>query len=270
MHEHTRIDDGQQGGDGPIEQESVEASLIPAGGLESIVDKAVAEFAHCGFEAAKLDTIAAQAGVSKRMLHYHFGDKCELYKRALNRAVESFTPPQDFLERSYAVPVEGIRRFVDAIFHVVQRNPDVVSLIVRENLDPVLDYEESHRMLGESEVILQIERLLLLGQDVGAFRPGITAIDLLVLVSSISFFRTTNARTVLYYGNLNLLDPRNTEGLRRLAIDTALTFLTSNIPYSGYDSYLAPSGPAASRDSESDEDDYIAEGLSDVYSDPAD
>lgn len=218
--------------------------------LDAIVDVALTMFADNGFEATKLETIAKETGVSKRMLNYHFDDKRGLYKRALIKAAASIAPPQDFLDRSYAVPVEGIRRFVDAIFYVVQSRPEIVKLILRENLDPVLDPEESHKLLSKSEVILQIERLLLLGQDVGAFRPGISAADLLTLVSSISFFRASNAKTVLYFGNLNLHDPRNTEGMRRLAIDAALTFLTSNIPPSGYDSYLV-GGEISAPDEES-------------------
>ena len=38
--------------------------------------------------------------------------------------------------------------------------------------------------------------------------------------------------------HLDLDEPRNVEGMRRMVIDTVLAFLTSNIAPSGYESYL--------------------------------
>ena len=96
--------------------------------LNRAVDIAITHFARDGYAAAKLDAIAREAGMSKRMLHYHLGDKKELYRRALTHAAWSFAPPQDFLERSYAVPVEGIRRFVDVLFHRVAQNLSLIHI----------------------------------------------------------------------------------------------------------------------------------------------
>lgn len=206
--------------------------------LNRAVDIAMTHFARDGYAAAKLEAIAREAGMSKRMLHYHLGDKKELYRRALTRAAWSFAPPQDFLERSYAVPVEGIRRLVDVLFHRIAQNPDSVLIILRENLDPVLSAGDVVTIRNDTEVLLQIERLLLMGQDVGAFRPGISATDVVVLIASLTFFRVGNYATLNTFGELNILNQANTEGMRRLTIDAVLTFLTSNIPSSGYASYL--------------------------------
>lgn len=239
--------------------------------LEHAVDIALGHFARQGYAATKLDSVAREAGMSKRMLHYHFGDKRELYRRALTRAAWSFSPPQEFLDRSYAVPVEGIRRFVDVLYNRMTQNPDSIRLFLRENLDPVLTPDEITATRNDSEVLLQIERLLLMGQDAGAFRPGISATDIVVLIASLTFFRVGNHATLDEFGQINLLSPANTEGMRRLTIDSVLTFLTSNIPNSGYESYLAHSAPEAVEPAdheESNEGDYIADTLIDGIYDP--
>lgn len=238
--------------------------------LDRAVDIALTHFARQGYAATKLDTIAREAGMSKRMLHYHFGDKRELYRQALTRAAWSFSPPQEFLDRSYAVPVEGIRRFVDVLYNRITQNPDSIRLFLRENLDPVLSPEEITTTWNNSEVLLQIERLLLMGQDVGAFRPGISATDVVALIASLTFFRVGSDTTLKEFSSINLLSPSNTEGMRRLTIDAVLTFLTSNIPSSGYESYLTYTAPevAEPASEESDEVDYIAETLvDDIYDD---
>ena len=80
----------------------------------------------------------------------------------------------------------------------------------------------------------------MLGQDAGAFRPGICAEDVLVLVVSLCEVQVAHARTLYSVRNIDCADRRNIDGMRRLVIDAVLSFLTSNIAPSGYDSYLAP------------------------------
>lgn len=218
-----------------------------------VVDVAVELFADQGYSATKLEAVSKTSGMSKRMIHYHFADKKGLYKQAIDRAFERLVPPADVLERTSTVPVEGMRRFVDALFYRFQDNPDAVALLLRENLDGVLTPAELASLGGRTEVVLHTERLLLLGQDSGAFRPGISAADVLALVSSICVFRIGSRHTSLQPGQMTLTNQRNTEGLRRMTIDTVLGFLTSNIPDSGYASYLEPDVKPKRQSSEPDD-----------------
>lgn len=218
--------------------------------VATAVDIAIATFAREGFDATKLQSLADGADMSKRMLYYHFGDKRGLYRAALARAVRQLTPPQEVLSRSSSVPVEGMRRFVDAFFHRFLHHPDAARLVLRENLDPVLADGDDLQLQELSEVVLHVERLLLLGQDSGAFRPGISADDILVMLCSLSIFREGNMHTTAGVLGVDLANQRNTEGLRRMAIDMVLAFLTSNIPPSGYGSYLEPAAAPKRSDDE--------------------
>ncbi|WP_245945758.1 TetR/AcrR family transcriptional regulator [Corynebacterium senegalense] len=215
------------------------ADTIPsAPEAEAAAASALEVFARHGYEATKLQTLADATGMSKRMIHYHFGDKRGLYRACLTRAIHLLTPPQEVLNRSYAVPVEGMRRFVDAIFHRFLHNPGAVRLVLRENLDPVLAEGDTLKPHELSEVLLHLERILLLGQDSGAFRPEVSADDILIMLCSLCLFREGNHRTAHNLTQVDLRSQRNVEGMRRMAIDTVLAFLTSNIPPSGYGSYL--------------------------------
>lgn len=216
--------------------------------VESVVDIALDMFARTGFTQTKLSAIANETGMSKRMIHYHFGDKVGLYTRAIQRALERLTPPNEILNRSYTVPVEGMRRFVDAVFHCVQDNPEAIHLLVRESIEPALTNASADTLHGENEVLLHIERLLLVGQDAGAFRPGISSHDVMLLIVSLSSFRATNGAISRATMELNMEETRNIEGMRRMVIDTVLAFLTSNISHSGYDSYLVPKAPSPSEE----------------------
>ena len=214
---------------------------------ESVVRAAVSAFARRGYSGVKLDGLAKKTGMTKRMIHYHFGDKRGLYLAALKEASGRIAPPAEISNRSYAAPVEGMRRYVDALYHAFLDNPDAVRLILRENLDPVAAEEDAATLAEANDVLLHVERLLLAGQDAGAFRPGISAVDLLTLIASLCFFRIGNGLTALSVSDVDLESRRNVDGMRRMVIDTVLTFLTSNIPHSGYESYLE-SSPASVED----------------------
>lgn len=208
---------------------------------DAAIAAAIPVFARRGFADAKLDEIAKQSGVSKRMLHYHFSDKRGLYLSSLAAALSHTAPADEVLNRSYAVPVEGMRRFVDVMFHGFLEHPDCVRLLLRENLDAVLALEEFGSDHRDNDVTLHAERLLMLGQDAGAFRPGICAEDLLTLIVSLCEFQVAHARTSYAVSRVDFADRRNVDGMRRLVVDAVLAFLTSNIPPSGYDSYLVSS-----------------------------
>lgn len=233
--------EAQQGGTGG---QPAGASATPgadaAADAVAALDAALELFARRGYAETKLDAVAQQAGISKRMIHYHFGDKRGLYVRALALAEERLTPPTEVLERSSAVPVDGMRRFIDALFHTFLDHPDCVRLLLRENLAPALDADESEPSQRDNVVSLHAERLLLLGQDAGAFRPGISAHDLLALVVSLCEFHVAHGHDIYAAGRVDFRDRRNVDGMRRMVIDTVLAFLTSNIAYSGYESYLRP------------------------------
>lgn len=228
--------EAQQGGTG---------GQLPAADAAVALDAALELFARRGYAETKLEAVARQAGISKRMIHYHFGDKRGLYIQSLALAEERLTPPTAVLERSSAVPVDGMRRFIDALFHAFLDHPDCVRLLLRENLAPVLEAGESEPGQRDNLVSLHAERLLLLGQDAGAFRPGISAQDMLALVVSLCEFHVAHERGIYAAGRVDFRDRRNVDGMRRMVIDTVLAFLTSNIAYSGYESYLRPAAAAA-------------------------
>ena len=226
---------------------------------DAVVHAALAAFARKGYTGAKVEALAKKTGMTKRMIHYHFGDKRGLYAAALRLALDQLAPPENILNRSHAVPVEGMRRFVDALYHAFLHNPDAVRLILRENLDPAVAAEDASALAGVRDVTLHAERLLLAGQDAGAFRPGITAVDLLTLISSLCLYRVGNAATAKHVFGVDVESRRNVDGMRRMVIDTVLAFLTSNISYSGYESYLEAT-PAPTEDADPDE-------LFDIYGD---
>src|SRR5437899_6517006 len=63
-----------------------ERSEMPAGRL---LEAAVSLFAQHGFDAVSTGTVAAAAGLTQSMVHYHFGTKEKLWKTAVEHVMHA-------------------------------------------------------------------------------------------------------------------------------------------------------------------------------------
>jgi len=111
------------------------AAVAPAPDTrELILEAALVAFADDGFDGATTRDIAAAAGVSLGLLRYHFGDKTELWKAAVDRA---FAELGAGLEAAIADPRvtdddERIRRMLRDHVRFVARNPAWVRMMHEE------------------------------------------------------------------------------------------------------------------------------------------
>lgn len=228
---------------------------------EEVVATALTFFAEDGFSETKLEKIAKASGMSKRMIHYHFGDKKGLYIKAVSYALRLLRPEAEAMQLDSAVPVDGVRKIVEALYTCITKHPEAVRLLLMENLHSQDSVDSTAAYSDESNVLLNLDKLLMLGQDAGAFRPGISAEDVLVLISSLAYFRVSNKVTLKNLYSLDLESEANIEGMKRIVVDTVLAFLTSNIQNSGNSSYLVVGGKTA----EPETDDSVYSFDTDVF-----
>lgn len=232
---------------------------------EDVLNIALSKFANLGFTEAKLDAIAKESGMSKRMLHYHFGDKKGLYRQTLEHAISLLRPAGADIEVAQGTPVvDGVRLVTDALFAAYVNNPDAVRMLLLENLHHYGKVGEGNPILDQSAVILQLDKLLMQGQDSGAFRPGISAMDVFTMVISMAIFRISNRSIMLNLYSFDTLDEENTHGMARMASDAVLTFLTSNLKSTNAVSYLTP-GPGFDAKTKEDEESASYDVVSDIF-----
>lgn len=96
--------------------------LEPAKRKQAILDAALSVFAEHGFEAARLDDVAARAGVAKGTLYLYFEDKEKLFEEVVRGAV---TPIVERVSALAAAPDLAIDKVLDALFTVFEK--DVLS-----------------------------------------------------------------------------------------------------------------------------------------------
>lgn len=64
---------------------------------EALLDKALDLFLEKGFDGTSIDAITASAGMAKRTVYARYGDKTNLFKAALTRAIDDWIVPVDRL-----------------------------------------------------------------------------------------------------------------------------------------------------------------------------
>lgn len=162
-----------------------------------ILDAALIEFSQKGYSGARVDSIAAQAGVSKPMIYSYYGDKDDLYAAALREAYVQIRVGERELQLENKPPEEAIRLLVSFTLNHFQSKPWFISMLNTENLRggttirKIQDVSEI-----QSRLLQELKKILERGQKDGVFRLGIDPVDLYITIASLCYFPISNAHTL--------------------------------------------------------------------------
>jgi TetR/AcrR family transcriptional regulator len=148
-----------------------------------IVAAAERHFGERGFEATRLDDIAADVGIRRAAIFYHFGDKQELYAAMLE---EVFRNLGESLPTTGSA-VERLEAALTGWIDFVAQRPNIARLILREaaNAQPgkVTPFIRAGRSLGD-----WFRGVIAEGIASGALRPRIEPYRFLSLMSAVTIF----------------------------------------------------------------------------------
>jgi TetR/AcrR family transcriptional regulator, upper aerobic nicotinate degradation pathway regulator len=168
----------------------------PGDQLENrILQAAIEEFAEHGFAGARIERISRQAGTVDRMLYYYYGNKERLYQAVLEQiyadmigAQRNFVQPAD--------PVAGMRQLIEHAWDHYVANPNLVRLLMNENLLRGRHIRESEQVGPTSFPLVEtVSSILGAGQAQGVFRADATSEHVLMTIMSLGFFYLSNQYT---------------------------------------------------------------------------
>lgn len=102
------------------------------GSHDRILDAALQEFADRGFAGARVDRIAASAGLNKAMLYYHFGSKARLYRTAIQRVLDRLARSLEDVAASDIPPPARLDRYIETIVSLGLAEPRFAPVMLRE------------------------------------------------------------------------------------------------------------------------------------------
>ncbi|MDB4986220.1 MAG: hypothetical protein JWN04_1398 [Myxococcaceae bacterium] len=119
---------------------------------KAILDAAEAQFSELGFSGASMSTIAEAGGVSKALLHHHFGSKEGLWNAVKERRFGEFWPEQSQLAQG-PLDTAWFASSLEAYFAYLQANPAFVRLMTWNFVEPQaqeLHHEQGPFQLAEA------------------------------------------------------------------------------------------------------------------------
>ncbi|AIP65716.1 TetR/AcrR family transcriptional regulator [Burkholderia thailandensis] len=178
---------------------------LPAGiRISQILDAALAEFSASGFAGARIDDIAARAGMSKGGVYTHFGSKDEIFEALLERALRPPLPAASSAAGSTrAVPApaasapasapafESLAAIVDLLagdLYTWSTSEPVIAmlrLLISESRRAPHAVERWRKHV-EQALAAAVGRLVRQGVDAGELRDGIAARTPLLLVAPLT------------------------------------------------------------------------------------
>ena len=134
-----------------------------------IIEAALGLFVEKGFADVAMRQIAERSGVTKSLIHHHFGSKEGLWKAVKEHALGIYAHEQrDELENAENPDADLLRRGVVNYFRFLKDNPQVVRLLAWTHIEG----DESCGEMDAELVRLGAERIRQ-GQDSGLFRDDV-------------------------------------------------------------------------------------------------
>lgn len=151
-----------------------------------ILAAAAAVFADIGFAGARVDEIAARAGVNKAMLYYHVGGKDKLYATVLTDTIDRVPPMLRAALAEVNTPAEKLQCVLDTLATLPQHNPHFVPIMLREIASggATLPDQMIARMAG---IFGAVADVLAEGVRKKAFRPTDPLLTHVTLIGSMMF-----------------------------------------------------------------------------------
>jgi len=97
-----------------------------------ILEAAKKVFLQKGFEGARMQEIADEAGINKALLHYYFRSKEKMFGAVFSAAFQEFLPSVGEAIKSDMPLFDKIRIFVDSYINMLVNNPHLPVFILSE------------------------------------------------------------------------------------------------------------------------------------------
>ena len=143
--------------------------------IARILDSARNTFAEHGFDGARLDVIAKDAGVTKQLVYHYFKTKEELYGVVLDRVAEEMRVLLEDPDYEILPPREALRRFAERVHNALAERPYMVAMTLDQGLHRGVHVSRRSQYIPTVKqfVANSIQPILERGADQGVFRANV-------------------------------------------------------------------------------------------------
>jgi TetR/AcrR family transcriptional regulator len=198
----------------------------PAATRKKLLTAARREFAKNGLAGARVDEIAARAGVNKQLVYHYFGDKDALYLAVLEWVYEEIRAQERELNLEGLPPDQAIKTLIEASFDHLAAHPDFIVLLNDENRSGARHVRGSRKLEAmHSPLVSMVSTILGEGVRAGTFRKGVNAVHLYISIAGLSYFFFSNTPTLSAIFGKDLSSAAEKRARRKHVVDLVMQSL---------------------------------------------
>jgi AcrR family transcriptional regulator len=191
-----------------------------------ILAAAIAEFTEQGFAGARVDAIAARAGINKRMLYAYVGNKEALWRAALEQVYEVKRREERSLDVDRLPPAMGMEALIRFNCRYHATHPEFLAMLADENRQHGLHLHASQRVQDLYSPLLEtLSGLLACGQAEGVFRRNVDPVQLYISITALGYFYFSNLYTLSAIFNRHLEVADEIEKREQHAVEVVMGYL---------------------------------------------
>ena len=195
----------------------------PAATRKKLLTAARREFADSGLAGARVDEIAARAGVNKQLVYHYFGDKDALYLAVLELVYEEIRAQERKLNLEGLPPDRAIKKLIESSFDHLAAHPDFIVLLNDENRGGARHVRGSRKLEAmHSPLVSLVSTILGQGVKTGIFRKGINPVHLYISIAGLSYFYFSNTPTLSAIFGKDLSTRAARQARRRHVVDLVM------------------------------------------------
>jgi len=153
---------------------------------QAIIKAAIHAFKEKGFEGARVDQIAAAAGVNKATLYYRVGDKAALYEMVLDFILHDAADEIEANLNSENTPIQLLQRHIHILATTTEQFAPIMLRELAAGGQTVPDVALRHM----GRVVAALRTILQRGVKTGLFRNSNPFITHMMIVGGLSIYAT--------------------------------------------------------------------------------
>lgn len=163
---------------------------------EDILRAAEIKFAEKGIYGTRVDDIAKEANINKRMLYEYFGNKEDLYRAVLVEVYSRLSKEEMHLLSEDIDCIDAVKKIIGLYFNFLKNNPTYVNLILWENLNKGEYIEDINFTDIKDPAFALFGEVINRGKKEGVFRKEVDTEQAILSLLTYSFSYFSNRYTL--------------------------------------------------------------------------
>lgn len=191
----------------------------------AILTAAETEFADKGFWGARVDEIAVNANINKRMIYAYYGDKEALYNAVLLNTYAKMEEVENALIKRDLEGIELVKEIVSTYFDFLYNNPNFVNILMWENLNKGTYLKKIENQVIERKTISYFIDAIEKGKSNGIFKCDIDSYNIVLSMITTCFANFSNQYTLSRLFHTDLTNKKIIDERKQHTIKLIISYL---------------------------------------------